>query len=207
MKVVILSESPADEAVVKILAEATLGSTLQVHEPTIRHRVGGWTQLCQIASAAIRACYFQSHDVDGLIVVLDSDDTQVCDDRQQLHPGARLAKLQCELRRLRDQLNAKDLRPPLHLAMGMAAPSLEAWLLCGVDPQVNESAWCRAQRDDRYQYDRRQLKIMKYGSTRNVDRKKATDNARRLATDIESLHRRFPICFGCFATDLAGWRE
>lgn len=207
MKVAILSESPTDEAVVRILAQAVLGYELELHQPRLSVRVGGWTQLISTASLVIRQCYFNSHDVDGLIVVLDSDDTLVVDTNHQLHPDARLTQLRRELRNLCAELNAKALRSPLRLAIGMAVPSLEAWLRCGVDPQVNEAAWCRAQQTRQFAYDRKQLKIDKYGSTRNIDFTIATANARRLAQDIQILRRHFPIGFGNLADDLGQWRE
>ena len=74
MKVALLSESPADEAVLRVLVDAILGEPAQIAPAGYRAR--GWPNVLQVLPAVIRHLHFNT-DVDTLVVTCDSDDTPV----------------------------------------------------------------------------------------------------------------------------------
>jgi hypothetical protein len=76
VKLGILSESPADEAAVRILVEGLLGARVQPTYPPLRAR--GWPHVVQILPAVLRHLQLQT-DAEGLVVVVDSDDTPLHD--------------------------------------------------------------------------------------------------------------------------------
>lgn len=167
MKVALLSESPADEAVLRVLVGAVLGAPPKFVQAGLRAR--GWPNVAQLLPAVIRHLHFNT-DTDVLVVSCDSDDSTVHtaahDAPNYFHPQCRM----CQLRGIFRQTTKK--LPPVHgrtrvlRAVGVAVPALEAWLLCGRDPAVGEAAWIAAQQAGREPYTRRELKWRVYGTDR-----------------------------------------
>lgn len=202
MNVAIISEAQTDEQVVKVLAQAVLNREISVYQPPFRRRALGWSSVIPTVKTVIRYAYFQDRQIDGLIAVMDSDDT-VFDPPDS--PLSRLHQMQADVAQLLDNLNARHLRSPLRIALGLAVPALEAWLRCGIDPQVNEAAWHTAMQTQKYPFNRKSLKHDVYGSTRRVSTQIAVAHAQRLAKDTQALEVEFPIGFGSLARDLRRW--
>ena len=74
MKLAIVSESPADEIAIRVLVESVLGQQVRLVTPTLRAR--GWPNVAQVLPAIVRHLHFNT-DADGVVVVVDSDDTIV----------------------------------------------------------------------------------------------------------------------------------
>ena len=72
MKLALLSESPADEAALSVLVGYVLGAPFTRVQPTLRAR--GWPSVEQVLPAILRHLHFNT-EADGLIVVVDSDDS------------------------------------------------------------------------------------------------------------------------------------
>jgi hypothetical protein len=167
MKIALLSESPADEAVLRVLVAAVLGETPRFGATGFRAR--GWPNVGQILPALIRHLHFNT-DTDALVVTCDSDDslvhTAAHDAPNYFHPQCRM----CQLRALFRQTVKKF--PPAHgrarmlRVVGVAVPALEAWLLCGRDAGVTEEAWRTGQESGRLPYTRAELKWRVYGTDR-----------------------------------------
>lgn len=78
MKVAVLSESPADEAAIRILVEGILGR--QTQSPALssfRTRAPGISGVFRAFPAVLKELYYNQQDAEGLIVVVDSDHTPV----------------------------------------------------------------------------------------------------------------------------------
>ncbi len=76
MKITIFSESPTDEAALKILIEAILEKEIEeIPRPnTLKSR--GFASVENELPVVIKSVYYKT-DVEGLVVVYDSDDTPV----------------------------------------------------------------------------------------------------------------------------------
>ncbi|MFY9558041.1 MAG: hypothetical protein WAV47_25305, partial [Blastocatellia bacterium] len=141
MKLVVLSESPEDEAAIRILTDGILGTeTDSVTPPFLRAR--GWSPLLGVLPTILRQLHYHT-DAEALVVIVDSDDSPP---HQLLHTpsdGAAQGCRLCRLRLLADQvqngLTQVPNRAPLKTAFGLAIPALEAWLLCGLDPRAIEA--------------------------------------------------------------------
>ena len=100
MKVALLSESPADEEMLRVLVEAVLGARPQFVSPGFRAR--GWPNVAQLLPAVIRHLHFQT-DTDTLVVNVDSDDsvvhTAAHDRPNYFHPRCRMCELRAIFRR------------------------------------------------------------------------------------------------------------
>ena len=109
MKVALLSESPADEAALRVLVEAVFGARPQFISPGLRAR--GWPNVAQILPAVIRHLHFQT-DADLLVVVADADDSVVHTARHEapdyFHPQCRVCQLRAVFRQTGKRL------PPAH---------------------------------------------------------------------------------------------
>jgi len=75
MKLAIYSESPADEAAIRILANAILRRETQAMDPPPL-RARGWPSVRDLLPAVYKHLYYQTN-ADGLIVVVDSDRAQI----------------------------------------------------------------------------------------------------------------------------------
>jgi hypothetical protein len=167
MKVALLSESPADEAVLRVLVEAVLGARPQFAAAGFRAR--GWPNVAQVLPAVIRHLHFNT-DTDTLVVTCDSDDSVVHkaehDAPGYFHPQCRMCQLRAVFRQTAKKLPPAQGRKGLLRVVGLAVPALEAWLLCGRLPNIDEATWVAGQESGRLPYTRAQLKWWVYGTDR-----------------------------------------
>jgi len=212
MRVTVFSESPADEAAVRILADAVLGRETTTPEP-FHLRSRGWPSVRGILPAVIKHLHYQT-DVAGLVVVVDSDESTVHTAAHEALPGGaadcRLCQLRGVVERTQNTLSEVPNRLELKVAVGVAVPAVEAWYAWGTIPHVNEAAWTRRLGGEQIPYDKRSLKQSVYGTIRpsiTLETTHAVAAARRLAGDIPGLERDFPGGFGALARELRSWRE
>jgi len=142
MKVAIFSESPSDEAVLKILVEGIIGEEIEeVPYPNrLQSRGSGITR---DVPAVLSGVYFNT-EAEFLIVVRDSDDTPV-HKKEHDEPNNKEAEncRYCELRKIvksaLENLTPTQGKENFKVSIGVAVPAIEAWLLCGVNPHVSEA--------------------------------------------------------------------
>jgi hypothetical protein len=207
MKLAVFSESPADEAAIRVLADAVVGFK------TARARIGaiqsrGWPAVRNLLPAVIRRLYYGS-DAETLVVVCDSDDSTV---HELSHPRPAPYELNCRLCMLRDaaektleELHPRPGRSALHVAIGVAVPALEAWLLCDDDSRIDEQAWKVALAGAPWPYTRYGLKRELYGTERpglNHEMQVMVQHAEKIAARWQLLAERFPNGFGTLADAL-----
>jgi hypothetical protein len=184
MKVAILSESSADEAALRVLVDHLLGVATEAVIPRLRDR--GWPAVRTVLPVVIKHLYYQT-DAVGLVVVADSNHTPPHHAGHE-QDGAAVGKCRlCELRgvvvRVRRELRQLDYRDPLHVAIGIAAPAIEGWLINGTDHRVTEAAWARGLRDRHDPYTKPELKKAVYGTERpslELETRRAVEEATRL---------------------------
>src|SRR5258705_11865261 len=166
MKIAVVSESPGDEAAIKILIDAIVGhETELVSAP--RLRPGGWPHVLALLPSIIKALHYRT-DVEGIAVVVDSDDSPVHNEAHEAfeegYLGCRLCELRTSIGLTLSRVTAVANRATLRIALGVAVPAIEAWYRCGIDPHVMEATWTRKLFGEKITYDRRSLKIDVYGS-------------------------------------------
>ncbi|MDD3179675.1 MAG: hypothetical protein PHQ04_04910 [Opitutaceae bacterium] len=210
MKLAILSESPADEAAVRVLAEFVLGRPIELVAPSLRAR--GWPSVEQVLPSVIRHLHFNT-TADGIVVVVDSDDSVVHTAAHEApgfhHPLCRLCRLRSVFRRTQKNLPPAHGRDRVLRGVGLAVPAIEAWYLCGRDAAVTEAAWQGGQESGRPPYTRRELKWRVYGTDRPSlphETMRALQEVRRHQGDVRRLENDFPHGFGALARDLRAWR-
>ena len=210
MHLAILSESPADEAALHVLVEFVLGGPFTTVQPGLRAR--GWPSVEQVLPSIIRHLHFQT-DADGLVVVVDSDDSVVHSPAHEApgyyHPGCRICRLRAVFRRTLKNLPPAHGRDRVLRAVGLAVPAIEAWYLCGRDTSVTEAAWVSGQGSGRPPYTRRELKWRVYGTERPTlphEIRRAVQEVVRHRGDVRRLEHDFPQGFGSLARDLRSWK-
>lgn len=206
MKLALLSESPADEVGVLVLAEAVLGERIHRVQPHLRAR--GWPNVAQVLPPIIRHLHFRT-EAEGLIVVVDSDDTVVHTAEHEadgyFHPHCRLCQLRAVFRRTMKNLPPARGRERVLRCVGLAVPAIEAWYLCGRDSSVSEAAWMQGQTKGRQPYTRAELKERVYGTSRPTLQHEiecALREVQRHRADTRRLESDFPGGFGALAYDL-----
>src|SRR5882672_10472370 len=135
MKIAVVSESPADEAAIKILVDVILeAETELVSSPRLRPQ--GWSSVLSLLPTIIKHLHYQT-DADAFVTVVDSDDSAV---HLRTHEGSELTFPNCRLCRLcyliRNEMDGLASVPNRHTmksAIGIAVPSIEAWYQCGID--------------------------------------------------------------------------
>jgi hypothetical protein len=209
MKVAILSESPADQAAILILAKAVLRREL---EPvTLAFRPNGWSSVLTALEIQIKHLHYRS-DAEGMIVMLDSDDTPVHTQEHQASPKmtCRCCQVMDIWRQATATLTAMPGRAPMRIAVAIPVPAIEAWFRCGHDPHAEEAPFVRQiEAGRRLGNDRRALKRAVYGVENpklTLETDTAIREATRLAGDLDRLRTRFPLGFGTFYETLATWR-
>lgn len=208
MKVVVLGESSADEAAVRVLVNEILG--VQTADSAVLNlRARGWPAVRDVLSAVIKQLHYHT-DIEGLVVVADSNGSVVHVPQHDTIAGGEPGCRVCELRRTVAgvRLNPLTGRPPLKTAIGVAVPAVEAWYAHGIVPQVNEAAWARALQDKVFPYTKLGLKETVYGTSRpsiQQETTRALEEATRIAGRLDLLEQHFPGGFGALASDLRGW--
>ena len=209
MKLAILSESPADEAALRVLVGYVLGAPFVTVQPALRAR--GWPSVEQVLPAILRHLHFNTA-ADGLVVVVDSDDTVVHNDAHEapgyFHPLCRICRLRSVFRRTLKNLPPAHGRTRVLRAVGLAVPAIEAWYLCGRDTSVTEAAWIAGQESGRQPYSRAELKWRVYGTERPslpFELRRAVQEVSRHHGDVRRLENDFPNGFGALARDLRSW--
>jgi hypothetical protein len=209
MKLAILSESPADEAALRVLVEAVLVEPVEVLAPSLRAR--GWPSVAQILPAVIRHLHFNTN-ADGLAVVVDSDDSVVHtaghDTPGYFHPHCRLCQLRAVFRKTSKRLPPANGREKVLRGVGVAVPAIEAWYLCGREGAVTELAWTQGQQTGKLPYTRPELKQRVYGTDRPSLQHEITcalSEVARHHRDTRRLENDFPG-FASLAGDLRGWK-
>lgn len=213
MKLAILSESPADEAALRVLVDYVLGGPSALVQPSLRAR--GWPSVEQVLPSILRHLQFNT-DADGLVVVVDSDDSVVHAADHEApgyhHPWCRICRLRAVFRRTMRNLPTPPVRsagqPRVLRAIGLAVPAIEAWYLCGRDTSVTEAAWVEGQKTGRAPYTRRELKWRVYGTERPplpLEIRRAVQEVSRHHGDLRRLENDFPQGFGSLARDLRTW--
>ena len=210
MKVAILSESPADEAAIRVLVEAVLREPIQQVQAGLRAR--GWPNVAQVLPAVVRHLHFNT-EADGLVVVVDSDDSVVHTTAHEApdyhHPLCRLCQLRALFRRTAKKLPPARGRERVLRCVGVAVPAVEAWYLCGRDAAVSEAAWLAGQQRGIAPYTRRELKWRVYGTDRPSlphETRRAVEEVARHRGDVRRLEADFPGGFATLAQDLRTWR-
>jgi len=211
MKIAIVSESPADEAAIKILVDAIVGSESELF--SFRTRPNGWTRIFDLLPNIIKHLHYGT-EVEALVVIMDSDESPI---HNNAHDEANAENFECRLCRLREtvrselsRLRSLPNRIDLKTALGLAVPAIEAWYRAGLDAHVNEVAWNRKLSGERVSYDKRSLKKDTYGTDQpnlNMETGAAVAAAQRLTDNLDLLEQLFPNGFGCLIRDLRGWAE
>ncbi|HSL55492.1 MAG TPA: hypothetical protein VK868_13910 [Pyrinomonadaceae bacterium] len=192
MKIAVISESPADEAAVKILIDAILGHEAELVS-VARLRPNGWPQVLNLLPSIFKALHYYT-DAEGVAVVVDSDSSpvHVLDHPldQECHSECRVCLLRSCLRTSLLRVSPVSNRVAIRTAVGVAVPAVEAWYRCGLDTHVNEARWIGKLSGEPINYTKRSLKVDVYGSDQpglQAETTAAVEAAHRLANNIEQL--------------------
>lgn len=209
MKIAVLSESPADEAAIRILVAGILGRQTQIVPfPPLRTR--GLSGVFHSLPPVLKYLYYRT-DADALVTVVDSDDSPVHVDLHEQPGGAdeqcRLCSLPRIIQQVQSELSPIPDRPFLKTAVGLAVPAMEAWYQHGVDSHVTEATWIMELHGKVYPYTRKSLKQAVYETERpslDLATRRAIEEAQRLVRDLGRLEQLFPG-FQFLARDIRSW--
>jgi hypothetical protein len=209
VKVAVLGESPADETILLRLVEAILAEPI---EPATRPRLGarGWPSVLNILPAVYAGLYYHT-DVGALVVVADADDSPIHAPSPWTAPCGVPRCRQCELYqaigRTRRRLTPSSNRE-LRIAVAVAVPAVEAWLLPGHRFGSEAAVRVAAERTTISSI-KHALKRDAYGTDRvtRALEERAAQLAEIAATRVAVLEQSFPSGFGSFARDVRAWKE
>jgi hypothetical protein len=203
MKISILAESSNDAVVMVELASEILGESVELVEHSFQ--MNGWNKLPSILSAVIKKIHFHS-DADGLIIQADSN-------HSSLLPGSannRYEELSELVGKTVAGLSVPYGKPRIKVAVAIAAPALEAWLLFHRHAEISEAAWEAGLKQSQDPYSKASLKQWLYGVQRpshDVMKSQRLAAARAVRDRIHELRTRFPNGFGKFFDELRCWKS
>lgn len=213
MKVAYFAESSADRAALTILTEAILGkATEEIDHAGLQRR--GCPTVRTVLPAVLRQLHYHTN-AEGFVLVVDSNGspTHVPEHEQPGQPErqCRLCQLQRIVREVMEQVRPRTHLPPLKIALGLAVPTIEAWLLCKEDSHVTEAAWINGLKDlrGRMPYTKGELKKQLYGTSHPslaIETEAMMASAIRLSKNFPLLENLFPNGFGPFIRELRKWK-
>lgn len=212
MKVAYFAESPADQAALTILTDAILGwKTEPVTHAGLRSR--GWPSVRGVLPAVLKELHYHT-DAEGFVFIVDSNGSPPHLHSHEPPQAPELKCRLCQLRRIAEeakgQVRPRTAGPPLKVALGLAVPTIEAWLLCGVDPHVTEAAWINGLNEGRMPYTKKSLKQQLYRASHpslSVETQAMKEAATRLSQDLSIIEGLFPHGFGALLGSLRSWRR
>jgi hypothetical protein len=164
-----------------------------------------------VLPSVLKHLHYQT-SAEALVVIVDSDKSPIHQlahvESESAVAGCRLCQLRQAVSQVHLRLRAVPNRAPIKIAIGLAVPQVEAWYRCGIDPQVSEASWIQALQSRSYAYDGLKLKQAVYGTSRPaivLMKRRATEEANRLAQNLGLLETFFPNGFGSFANEIRKW--
>jgi hypothetical protein len=129
MKIAFLSESPADEAALRILIESLLGASIdRIDLPSFQGRTS-WPGIVTILPAVLTELHYQT-DAQALVVSADSDNSPVHHVDHALpekaEPKCRLCMIREAVTRTRNRLRPRYDGSVVKVGIGLAVPVVEA---------------------------------------------------------------------------------
>ncbi|NOX56620.1 MAG: hypothetical protein GXP27_19685 [Planctomycetes bacterium] len=221
MKVAVLSESGVDEAIVAEIVRAILPDPIECVDLALRTRGIQYLLASAFVSRA-KFCAFKP-DIHGLVCVVDADlkqshsESQSCwspclasiEDFRACHSECRLCNLRRQWVETRlAERRTEDRLPVLRIAMGLAVPSIETWLLAGTSDGVDETTWNGLNDREKQSY-RDRVKRIVFGDLKGFDRRREIAQERIVhvigTLGIDGLGRLFPDGLGALRNDLEAW--
>jgi hypothetical protein len=211
MKVAYLAESPADQAALTILTEAILKTkTEPIDHAGLRSR--GWPTVRGVLPAVLKELHYRT-DAEGFVFIVDSNGStpHLLPDHEP--PGSpdltcRLCQLRQRAKEAMNQVRPREGRAALKIALGLAVPAIEAWLLCGINPHVTEAVWINGLKSGAMPYSKGSLKLQLYGTSHPslaIEMEAMKKAATRLSQDFSAIEKLFPHGFGALAKSLRSW--
>ena len=209
MKIGYFCESPADQAAMAVFTEGLLGQPPEpINMDLEAHSVPAFFSALD---GVFRGVHYNS-DAEGLIVVVDCDDTPMHDPAHD-KPGSneercRLCQVRKIITQVQKQLKPRKGRPELKVAIGLTVPAIEAWYLVGENHQVGEAAWKAGLAGGKPPFTRPRLKELVYETDRpslELETERAIREARRIIHDMKAIETAFPVGFGLMANEIRSW--
>lgn len=205
MRVAVFSEGRPDERVLRIFVPALLGAPVEWVD--LKPIARGWPAVLNLLPAIVEELHTRG-EADALVVLANADETPVT-----VVPGSGLPRRE-RLRSATDEalsrLTPRAGQGPLRVAIGVAAPCLEAWLLVGrSETSCVEADLERGLTAAQALALKKDLKQQLYGTARPAEAlamSRMAAEAKRLADDLMSLERLFPVGFGALAREVRAWR-
>ncbi len=210
MKIGFYSESVADQAALAVFTEGILGEPPEPIDMALEGH--GLTSVLSLLANVFRGVYYNS-DAQGLVVVVDCDDTELhSPDHDKPDCEGKRCRL-CQARAIvagaEKNLKRRQGRTELKVAFGLAVPAIEAWYLVGKNHQVGEAAWIVGLNAKNLPFRRRELKQLVYGTDRpsiELETDRAKEEARRILDNITAIEMAFPAGFGSMAREIRSWK-
>ncbi len=211
MRLAVLSESSADEAAIQILVGGILCRSIHpIPPPPLRTR--GWPSVRRILPTVLKHLHYHTN-AEAFALVVDSNHSPV---HQNTHnqpggadPQCRICDLHGIVHQVLGYLTPVPNRSPLKTAVGLAVPAIEAWYRCSRDARVTEGAWVVGLGGQgNWPYSKIDLKQAVYGMDRpslELETRRATEEAQRLAQNLDVLEQMFPGGFGALANNVRNW--
>ena len=210
MRIAFYSESPSDQAALAVFTQGLLGRPPEpVHNMDLQAH--GVTSVLKSLDGVFRGLHYNS-DAEGLVVVVDSDDTELHNPAHDAPGGVGTNCRLCQVRKIieqtRKRLKPVQGRPEMKVAVGLAVPAIEAWYLVGKNHEVGEAAWKVGLSAGKRPFTRKQLKALVYGTERpslELETRCAVKEASRIIGDIKAMESSFPDGFGPMALEIRSW--
>jgi hypothetical protein len=209
MKIGYYCESPADQAAMAVFTQGIRGDPSEPINRDLEARPV--PAFFSALDAVFRGVHYNS-DAEGLVVVVDCDDTELHDAAHDEPKGSAEKCRLCQARKIitqaQNQVKPRQGRPGLKVAIGLAVPAIEAWYLVGKNHQVGEAAWKVGLEARRPPFTRPQLKKLVYGTdipSLELETEHALNEARRIIQNMKAIETAFPAGFGLMAQEIRSW--
>lgn len=210
MIVATIGESAVDDAVYRVLVDRVVGAQTQPPKLKAFRRRSGNPLTESFLRAVLAECHYHT-DVFGVVIVIDGNGSPPHQDSPsqiRCDPKCKFCNGQSAARDLLSSFKARHI-PPLRIAIGVAYPSIENWLLFGRIGGCSEFEWFR-ERESNLGAAPNRVRTMKdsldLGFKAEADRiRDCVAHAQRIGENLTAFEANFPIGFGLLAKELRTW--
>jgi|GEM_PF-4293239 len=209
MKVALVTESEADDELLRIILQACLGTETQLHDS--RLRVRGWPGIRNLIPTFLKHLHYLT-DVNACAILADADLSPLYPPpHDQSHPNCRMCDIDVQICETQRHLRPRNFSSPLRIAVCLAIPAIEAWLLNIEMPEINEAWWqqsCQSKPDSAMHQRKLHLKRQLYGTDQPSNRAQITfirEHERAIIRELPRLTAAFSWGLKPFVDTVVQW--
>ncbi|MBL8879748.1 MAG: hypothetical protein JNG88_11570 [Phycisphaerales bacterium] len=211
MIIATIGESAVDDAIYRVFIDALLGTPSQPPPLKSFRRRSGDPFAGKFLGSILAECHYHTGAI-GVVIIVDGNGSPIHQELSTSEHCASKCRV-CEGRsKTREVVSSfrSRLAAPLRVALGVAYPPIENWLLFGRSKGYSESEWSRKLHTNPGSSPNHVKELKEALDMRfkvEADRiRDGVNHAQKVIEDLDAFEAAFPMGFGLMAAEIRKWK-